>query len=580
MAFDAYRDKQESTGKIVAIFAFVFIFFVIFLVGSLSQILDDDNKLKLHKLKNIQAFRGSIKTSDGLNLAYSTDSWYLAVNGSYYKQTSFDLLSKLLSLYVDLNKDEILKILNQKKRTVLQEDIPVTKALELKRLSKKLDSMGIFLNIESNGIQKRYGLEVEQNALQKRHYPYQDLLTPMLGFVRKLDSVAITGLERYYDDAIREKEKGWIYAKKDAVGNIVYNNSLEYQPSIDGASIVLSVNSRLQKGLENLLDIGKKTFEAKEVIASIMESKTGNILAIASSNRYDPELIKEISNTKLSHVQYNFEPGSVIKPIIVSTAIDLGKIKRYDIFPVHKGRWRLENKTITDTRQDLDWLSVENIVVQSSNIGMSQIALKLKGSELKNALDRFEISSASSIDLPFERQSITPSAQMYDNSDIYKATTAYGYGFLTNFIKILKAYNAINNEGKLVQPRLAKTMITSKNEILKSDTKEKQIISPKTAHEVLEILRKTALEGTAKKASVDGIFVAGKTGTAHIAQEGVYVRRYNSSFFGFANDAKNKYTIGVTFIEPKDKYFSSQIATPLAKNIIELMIFFGFLTKT
>ena len=88
----------------------------------------------------------------------------------------------------------------------------------------------------------------------------------------------------------------------------------------------------------------------------------------------------------------------------------------------------------------------------------------------------------------------------------------------------------------------------------------------------MRILRKTVLKGTAKKAFVDGVFTAGKTGTAHIAKNGVYEHIYHSSFFGFANDKRHKYTIGVLVINPKTKYFASQTAVPIFKKSVEVLI--------
>jgi cell division protein FtsI (penicillin-binding protein 3) len=146
---------------------------------------------------------------------------------------------------------------------------------------------------------------------------------------------------------------------------------------------------------------------------------------------------------------------------------------------------------------------------------------------------------------------------------VYKSTSAYGYGIVVNFIELLKAYNVFNNEGIMVTPKIADVK-----------TDKKRVVKPAIADEMIRILRKVVLKGTAKNAFIKDIFTAGKTGTAHISIKGSYQKIYNSSFFGFANANSKKYTIGVTFFHikaPFPNYFASQTAVPLFKNIVIIM---------
>lgn len=579
MPSKVFRDRQETTGKIIAIFSFILLFFLFFYTGTIKEIFDSDNKIKLHKIENLSAFRGSIRTIDGSTLASSIDTWYFAINGKNFDEDKYETIAKLLSIYTNRSEKEIIQVLKRKKRVVLEDSLSAQEAKRLKKLAKSLNRLGVLRTFNVNGAKTKYSFEIVKNSMQKREYIYKDLLTPIIGFVRKTDGQAVTGIEKYYDDSIRDKEKGWIYAQKDIGGNIIYNNKMEYSESNDGSTIILNINSRLQKRVENILSAQKEAFGAQEVITGIMDSKSGDILALATSNRYNPEKILDVANTKMNHLQYYFEPGSVIKPLFLAKAMDLGRVKRFDLFEGHNGRWKLERKTIVDDVRPIDWMSAEDILIHSSNIGISKVVLKLNGYEMREAFDDFGISKYSEIDLPFEREGVFPTADMYDGSDIYKATSSYGYGFQTNFIRILKAYNVFNNNGKLVKPKLANTMRTGMGDVLKSPTQEEQVLSRTTANVILSILRKTATKGTARKANIDGLFIAGKTGTAHIARKGQYVNSYNSSFFGFVNDKKRKLTLGVTFIEPTIKHFSSQTAAPTAKMIIEAMLDLGILEK-
>ena len=193
---------------------------------------------------------------------------------------------------------------------------------------------------------------------------------------------------------------------------------------------------------------------------------------------------------------------------------------------------------------------------------------------------KFGITKISDIDLPFERDTKLRTTNEYDRSRIYKATSSYGYGLQTNFTQLLKAYNVFNNNGKLIKPSIGE-FLKSKANKQKIEIKEKKtILDLEVAKTMKKVLIKTVNEGTGKNAITAGIIVGGKTGTAQIAEKGVYEEIYNSSFFGFANDNNNSYTIGVTVIQPNPKgpqHYTSGSATPVFKEIVDTLVDKGFL---
>lgn len=573
------RAQKENTGKILSIFIFILLFFVLFLTGTVKEIFSSKNKIKTTKVEKQSSFRGSIKTADGITVAKSSDIWYFALNGNYIEESKKEAVAKLLSIYLDKTKEELLSIIDMKKRVVIESDLSTKEAKRLKRLSKSLDGMDAFKTFRTGERSTRFGFEIIKTKNQKRVYPYKDLLSPVIGFVSKADGKALSGLEKYYENTLGEGEEGWIYAQKDAGSNLIYNKKLEYSPSVDGSTIILSINSRLQRKIENILEKQKEKFDAYEAIAAIMDSKTGEILSLASSNRYDPENITNVSYTKISAVQHYFEAGSVIKPFVLSYAMEKGLIKRYDLLDGHNGRWKLKNKVIKDDVREFKYISAENILIYSSNIGISQVAMRLSGFQIRELFEKFGITKISEIDLPYERETSLPTTDQYDHDEIYKATTSYGYGLQTNFVQLLKGYNAFNNNGILATPHIAKTMITNNNEVIQAPIRTKKVLSRTTANVIRSILRKTVQEGTGKAVDIEGYYIAGKTGTAHIAKEGSYSNSYVASFFGFANDSQRKYTLGVTFIKPTVEHFSSQTSAPTAKMILETMIEDGLLDK-
>ena len=155
---------------------------------------------------------------------------------------------------------------------------------------------------------------------------------------------------------------------------------------------------------------------------------------------------------------------------------------------------------------------------------------------------------------------------------MHKANTSYGYGMFTTFPQLLKAYSAFNNDGIAVTPKLLEHTKETKNDL--------HSVNKKTANQVHDMLLEVVKRGTGVKAQYQGLEIGGKTGTAHIAKNGRYVKEYHSSFYGFANDSEgHKYTIGVLVIraKAKHKYFASQSAVPTFRKLVELLVNNGYL---
>jgi cell division protein FtsI (penicillin-binding protein 3) len=245
----------------------------------------------------------------------------------------------------------------------------------------------------------------------------------------------------------------------------------------------------------------------------------------------------------------------------------------------HNGRFKIGRKVITDEHK-FDWLSAENVIVHSSNIGIAQLAQKLSGAEFHNGLKRFGFSKKSTPDFIYEKTGSIPSAQRLDNK-IYKATCSYGYGMRANLLQIIRAYSAFNNNGRMVTPKIVNSFIDSYGrETIIPDDEQIQVIKSSTAQRVKKILIKTVNQGTGKKAKTNGLVIGGKTGTAHIVEKGKYVRKYNTAFVGFANDKKNKYTIGVVVIQPNKSQFASKTSVPVFKKAVDIMVEEGYLTPS
>ena len=550
-------------------FIFALLFLITFGFFLFLSLVKPKGYIKPVSSKTTLALRGNIYTKN-YEVAKSEKIYRVTINPKYIDPNKKNLFISLFSIYTNIPKSVIKYRLYKKYKYLKYKPIAYVNlktAQNLKYLLKILDKKRVFLK---NKYGLREGYAIEDYAF-KRIYPYDDTLEPVLGRFNKEKKRGENGLEEYYNEYLRAKRNGVIRGYRDVLGNIIYDKNAKVIYPKNGKDLPININLVLQKRIEQLLDLKKDEFDADEVVAAVMDSKTGKILALASSNRYNPNHVrkKDIQNMKISAIREVFEPGSVMKPITFAILLERNKVNPYEVLNGYNGVWKPKwrRRPIRDDKP-FKWMSAENAIVYSSNIVISQLALRLNAKEFYKGLKNFGFSEKSGIDLPYEiKGRLKPLFKF--NYPIFKSTTSYGYGILVNFIQLLKAYNVFNNNGIEITPKIANVSTT-----------KKRVISPKNAEIMLNILRKVVLKGTGKKALINGIFTAGKTGTAQVSINGKYQKIYNSSFFGFANDKNHKYTIGVTFFKIKVKfphYFASESAVPTFKEIVNIMLNLGLL---
>ncbi len=365
---------------------------------------------------------------------------------------------------------------------------------------------------------------------------------------------------------------GGYLAKKEGISEGVGKKGLEKQYDIalaSGTDVPTAIHTKLQQKTENILDEMKVELNATEVLAMVMDSKTGELIAIATSNRYDPTYIrvKDIPSLVPKFSAYSFEPGSVMMPFTVAMSLNANPLERhkekqwintdFDKFQIGNNIWiRDDVKHKTQTMTD--------VLVNSSNIGAVQIAWEMPASIFHYALNNYGFGQKSGIDLPRDLEGKIKDETLLE-SKLHRANTAYGYGMLVTPIQLLKAYSIFSNDGMMVTPHIGISEVYEAKEVLYKGN----------ARKVKKMLTEVVNRGTGKYAYLDGLTIGGKTGTAHIAKNGKYSNDYHSSFYGFAEDnVGNSYTIGVLVIEAKNKdnYFASRSAVPTFKKIVDVMI--------
>ncbi|EES89109.1 peptidoglycan D,D-transpeptidase FtsI family protein [Helicobacter canadensis] len=573
---------SKKAGKILLIFLMIISGFCIFL-GTIFYHIFAERKLPNLQAKRIEnAIRGSIYSNDGFVLASSKKVYKAVVNTYNIDPQKKDLFVNLFSIYSQIPKNEIIHKLQEKGNVVLSYEIDSKTASYLKQLNIKLNALDVFRAYENeNGYVFKYGLSVVESG-ESRDYLYNDTMEPILGYINKQNEGDFTlvngvkGIEKSFNEELEPLNDLLMIGERDISFNVILNKNSTFQERKDGYNVVSSIPLKLQKKVEQIIDENQQQLNAKEIIVGIMESKSGKILSLASSARFNPNAItkEDYPYLNASAIEYSYEPGSIIKPIIYSILLDKNLINPNEKIFLENGRYKLRNFYITDTRR-LGEANLEDILLYSSNIGMAKISQRLTPEEYYSNLKAFGFGEKSGIDLPYEKIGTIPEIRRL-RSEVYKATVAYGYGLRTTFIQMLKAYNIIVNQGVAYTPYLVEYLYDSKGNRYKLKHEDPlRVINNNTAKKVKETLIKVVTQGGGRGAQVSGVIVGGKTGTAHIAQGGQYVRKYNSSFFGFAGDKDGReYTIGISVFEPNEEkaYFAATTAIPLFRQIVELLI--------
>lgn len=577
---------SNKSKKILALFLLLMFGFVIFLAVMLYTALHKRDIPSIYSEDTAKAQRGSIISADGFHIATTQKLYKAVVNTRNIDPDKEELFVQLFSIYSGMEPNEIRERLHTRKGSVtLSYHISPKEAMYLKTLAFELRRLGVFIEYETpTGDRILQGLNILESG-EARQYPYGNLLTPLLGYPRKIEEdgytrvYGIKGLEKFFDEELNPQQNRTQKALRDVNGYLILNKQSDIKRQINGLTVKLNIPILFQSRVEIITDQIKQQLQADEIIATVMESKSGKIIALASSNRFDPSHIRteDYPSLNANAIEYSYEPGSVIKPIIFSLMLDRGLINPYDMVNGHNGRFTMGTKTIVDEHA-FSMLSAEDVLVYSSNIGIAQLAQKLNGVEYTEGLKRFGFTHFSGIDLPYEKRGSIPSSAQLNNY-LYKAITAYGYGMRANAMQLVKAFNVFNNGGKLVNPMVVEALYDDNGRTIPMQVQAPtQVISPATAERMKQILIKTVNVGTGTVAKTPGLEVGGKTGTAHIAKNGAYVNSYHTSFIGFANDGKHNYTIGITVIEPRTVYFASITAVPVFKGIVDLMVEEKYLT--
>ncbi|WP_221564092.1 stage V sporulation protein D [Alkalihalobacillus sp. TS-13] len=408
----------------------------------------------------------------------------------------------------------------------------------------------------------------------KRHYPFGNYLSHVLGFVG-IDNQGLTGLELQYDEYLSGDE-GHVSFYTDVRGNRMPSLSDEYEQPTDGLDLKLTIDSKVQSIIERELDIAEATYNPDGVLAIAMDPKTGEILGMSSRPDYNPSNYREVPQeiyNRNKPVWSTYEPGSTFKIITLAAALEENKVDLQRDSIHDPGSIEVAGRKLRCWKKGGHGSETFLEVVQNScNPGFVVLGQRLGKEKLFSYIKDFGFGEKTGIDLQGESTGILFNLDRVGPLEL--ATTAFGQGVSVTPIQQVSAVAAAVNGGYLYTPYVAKEWLDPETGETVSRTTpdmKRRVISEDTSKQVREALETVVAQGTGKGAFVDGYRVGGKTGTAQKAVNGQYLKdNHIVSFIGFAPADDPQIVVYVAVDNPKGTLqFGGIVAAPIVGNIIE-----------
>jgi cell division protein FtsI (penicillin-binding protein 3) len=402
----------------------------------------------------------------------------------------------------------------------------------------------------------------------KRFYPKGYLAAHVLGLV-DIDNKGIEGIELKYQGVLTIGG-GRVLLSRDASGKTLSQGvDMEYK----GNNLVLTIDEGLQYMVENELDKAMGKWRAKAAAAIMMDPHTGEILALANRPSFNPNALAGSKDFERRNraITDCYEPGSTFKIIVGTAALEEKVVSLDTPFDCSRGVVEVGRRVIHDVHRN-GLLTFKEVIQKSSNVGSVMVGMRLGKERIYKYAKAFGFGEKTGIDLPGEVSGLIRPPERWSGVSI--GSVPIGQEVAVTPLQVLRAYSAIANGGFLVTPHVVSRIAGPDGRLVWTFSGDpKRVISRKTAETFKDILKTVTEEGgTAKSASVNGNFVAGKTGTAQMVDP--RTKRYSSekfisSFVGFVPADDPKIAMIVVIYEPKGQIYGGVVAAPVFKQIAE-----------
>ncbi len=523
--------------------------------------------------------RGTIQDRNGESLAISTVKYSVWVRPTSIQTSSkasenqkklHATAHKLAGIIKGMSEEDIYKKINVKTSLV--------------KVAKYQD-VNVADKVRSAGLD---GVTLTQET--KRYYPLGNFASQLLGSVTD-DNHGLAGIEQYYDDTLRG-----IYGRSikntDASGNSLTYGNREYHKARNGYNVVLTMDEVIQSYAEDQIKKTKKSTGASRVSCLIMDPKTGEVLAMASTGGYDPNHSREPRTSdkasyeamsekqKLAYlnkmwrnplVNDTYEPGSTFKLLTTGMALEEKVVNDTETFSCNGGLnvngtfikcWINPGSHGTET--------LKQAVGNSCNPVFMRLAQRVGKDKFYEYLDLFGVTSRTGIDYPGEALAQTQPKSKVGKVEL--STMGFGQGIAVTPIQLLSTISSFGNDGMMMKPHLVKKITDQKGKTVRTIKPKaiRQTVSRESCDKILEYMEYVVAKGGGKKAQIKGVRVGGKTGTAQkkSATSSKYTGRI-ASFCGIAPVNDPQLTILYIVDEPEGDVYGSDVAAPAAQKVMK-----------
>ncbi|MEG3841429.1 penicillin-binding protein 2 [Microcoleus sp. herbarium14] len=420
------------------------------------------------------------------------------------------------------------------------------------------------------------GLELLRQ--QQRFYPQQELAADILGYVDG-ERKGQAGVE-YSQQNLLERSMPSIQFSRSIDGNWLPDRLTAGFVQLDDLKLQLTIDSRLQRAARIALKDKMKQHGAKRGTVIVMDARNGELLSVVAEPSYDPNQYFnfDLSRYKNWAVTDVYEPGSTFKAINVAIALEAGAVKPNTVFNdegrIYMDVWTIQNSDYQQAGARGP-STVTEILKHSSNVGMVHVMRSMKSSLYYQALEKLGLGQTAGTDLPFEVTSQLKNREQFINSPVEVATTAFGQGFSITPMQLVQLNGALANGGKLVTPHVVRGLFDRDGQAFwkLSRAVPKQVFSPSTTKQVLEMMETVVDGGTGKAAQIPGYRIAGKTGTAQKASAGggYSKKAIITSFVGIMPVEAPRYVVLAVIDEPKGGS-GGTVAAPIVESVMEALI--------
>ena len=417
------------------------------------------------------------------------------------------------------------------------------------------------------------GLHCDVNI--SRYYPYRNLTSQVVGYVDR-DYVGQRGIEQQFDPLLKGKTANIKY-NVSANGRLREAVINQNKNADNGLAIQITIDVNMQSILLDALNKGIKRSGAKNANGVILNPYTGDIIAMASVPDFDPNKYNEFNPSNFSNrtISDAYEPGSTYKIIPLTAALEMKAFNISDTFYCEEGKYQIIPSKIIHDHEPHGTLSLSEIFIYSSNIGLSKMVDLLGAQHIYDYSRRFGFGVRSGVPLPGETSGVM---RKYDKwTRLSGPSVSMGQEISINTLQLALAYSAIANGGYLPKARLIKN-------IYGKDYEEKdflpkpirQVMSKNTSKTLLKMMEHVVDKGTANKARIPGFRIGGKTGTAEKFIDGSYSKKeFISSFAAIFPIDNPKYVCVISVDSPdysRGKHWGNETAAPIVKDIFERII--------